>query len=173
MVLLLTPEPNTARVSCVASRISISYLCHFNVLSIRNTDRWKSDWTRAPSSNGQMFSLRNMPGERGEGRRERERNGVARFPVICPSPFVFTRPLPLTMDRETDPSYLEWVRLKESSSSLGGQDLIQLASNLIETLYERLNESEALQEAQRRDFGTLPMLCITTLSITDCTNHWI
>ena len=57
------------------------------------------------------------------------------------------------MDRESDPSYLEWVRLKDSSTTSVGRDVADLASNLIEALYEKLNAAEALQEASSREFG--------------------
>lgn len=57
------------------------------------------------------------------------------------------------MDRESDPSYLEWVRLKGSSSTATGQDVVELASKLIETLYEQLSEAQALHEASAREFG--------------------
>jgi len=60
----------------------------------------------------------------------------------------------LTMDRESDPSYLEWVRLKDSSTSATGRDVVELASKLIEELYEKLSESNALYEASSREFGT-------------------
>lgn len=58
------------------------------------------------------------------------------------------------MDRESDPSYLEWVRLKGSTTGSAGQDVVDLASSLIERLYERLSSAEALQEASSREFGS-------------------
>lgn len=64
------------------------------------------------------------------------------------------------MDRESDPSYLEWVRLKDSSTTSAGRDVVELASSLIESLFEKLNEAEALREASCREFGTYDSLTL-------------
>lgn len=60
------------------------------------------------------------------------------------------------MSREADPSYLEWVRLKGSSAKSAGQDVVDLASSLIDSLYEKLSAAEASLSASQRSFGTIP-----------------
>lgn len=62
------------------------------------------------------------------------------------------------MDRESDPSYLEWVRLKDSSTSSAGRDVLEVASKLIESLFEKVNQAEALRDASEREFGTYRLL---------------
>lgn len=74
------------------------------------------------------------------------------------------------MDRESDPSYLEWVRLKDSSTSSAGRDVIEIASKLIESLFEKVNQAEALRDASEREFGTycsyyFETMCWRVLSI--------
>lgn len=68
----------------------------------------------------------------------------------------------LSMDRESDPSYLEWVRLKDSSAPSAGRDVIEVASKLIETLFEKVNQAEALRDASEREFGMYRLIECST-----------
>ena len=62
-------------------------------------------------------------------------------------PFLFT------MEPGSDPSYLEWIRLKDSASAQSGQDVMALASSLIDSLHERLCSLQAVHDSSIRDFG--------------------
>lgn len=57
------------------------------------------------------------------------------------------------MDPQLDPSYAEWVKLKEASSGSPGHDVVELASSLIEELYQKIASLEAVHVSASRDFG--------------------